>query len=588
MKKYIILFLLSIQGVFAQAQFEANASKTTVGLNEPFQVEFSMNFDGDNFEQPAFEGFRIIQGPSQQISQSWINGRSSFQKAYSYVLLPTQKGVFAIRSTAVEYDGKVYRSNPLKITVVNAIPKQRDPNEIPSVSADSELHLVADISKTDPYLNEPITIVYKLYFSDNIGITNFTEASKPKYNDFWNQNIEIKQLVAERTTYNGESYRAIVLKKVILYPQKSGKLTIEPFAMNLDVQLPTGRRDIFGEAEITQGQKRVSAGARTINVKPLPETGKPIGFSGAVGQFDFKATAPKTDVKNGENIDLNVVVSGNGNLKLFSLPKPVVPSALEMYDPVHKENITTPLSGMTGSISDKYTIVPQFKGKYPIKPMQFSYFDPKSGTYKTIVSQEIMVNVLDGPEETTANTKVASGGVKSDVNKKLEFKENSLKTELAYIKKRDFLGSTKYFVLQLLPFLIVPFIILYRRRKEANDSDLEGNRLKMNNKLAKKYLSLAKKQIGNKEQFYITLEKAMHNFLKAKLKIETTEMSKINIEELLLSRNANPDTVSEFINLTENCEIARYAPTTNATINEDYDKAVLIIADLEKQLKIKD
>jgi hypothetical protein len=220
--------------------------------------------------------------------------------------------------------------------------------------------------------------------------------------------------------------------------------------------------------------------------------------------------------------------------------------------------------------------------------MQFSYFDPKSGTYKTIVSQEIMVNVLDGPEETTANTKVVSGGVKSDVNKKLEFKENILKTELSYIKKRDFLGSTKYFVLQLLPFLIVPFIILYRRRKEANDSDLEGNRLKMNNKLAKKYLSLAKKQIGNKEQFYVALEKAMHNFLKAKLKIETTEMSKINIEDLLLSRNANPETVSEFINLTENCEIARYAPTTNATINEDYDKAVLLIADLEKQLKIKD
>jgi hypothetical protein len=588
MKKYVILFLLSIQGAFAQAQFEANASKTTVGLNEPFQVEFTMNFDGDNFEQPVFEGFRILQGPSQQISQSWINGRSSFQKSYSYYLLPTKKGVFAIRSTAVEYDGKIYRSNPLKITVVNAIPRQRDPNEIPNVSADSELHLVADISKTNPYLNEPITIVYKLYFSNNIGITNFAEASKPKYNNFWNQNIEIKQLVAESTTYNGEPYRSIVLKKVILYPQKSGKLNIEPFAMNIDVQLPTGRRDIFGEAEIVQGQKRVSAGARTISVKPLPETGKPVDFSGAVGQFDFKATASRTDVKNGENIDLNVVVSGNGNLKLFSLPKPVVPSALEMYDPVHKEKITTPLSGMTGSISDKYVIVPQFKGKYPIKPMQFTYFDPKSGTYKTIVSQEIMVNVLDGPEEITTNTKIASGSPKLDVVKKLEFKDNILKTKLSYIKKRDFLGSTKYFVLQLLPFLIVPFIILYRRRKEANNSDLEGNRLKMNNKLAKKYLSLAKKQIGNKEQFYIALEKAMHNFLKAKLKIETTEMSKINIEELLLSRNANPETVSEFINLTENCEIARYAPTTSVAIQQDYDKAVLIIADLEKQLKIKD
>ena len=584
MKKHIILFLLSIQGVFAQAQFEAKVAKTTVGINEPFQVEFAMNFDGDNFEQPIFEGFRILEGPFQQVSQSWVNGKTSFQKSYSYTILPLKKGVFIIRSYSVEFNGKIYRSNSLKITVGNAIPKQRDPNDIPQVSADTELHLIADISKTNPYLNEPITVVYKLYFSNNVGISNFVPANTPKYNDFWNQNIEIKQLTAENTTYKGENYRSIVLKKVILYPQKSGKLNIEPFVMDIDVQLPTGRRDIFGQVQIVDDQKRVSAGTSVINVKPLPETGKPENFSGAVGQLDFKVTSSKTDVKNGENIDLNVVVSGSGNLKLFSLPKPEVPSALELYDPIHNENITTPISGMNGSISDKYTIVPQFKGKYPIKAMKFSYFDPKSGTYKTIISKEIMVNVLDGPEEKITNTVAFSGNSNSKIEKKLEFKNIQLKTELAYIKKRDFFGSTKYYMLQLIPFIIIPFIILYRKRKEANENDFEGNRLKMNNRLAKKYLSQAKKQINNKEPFYVALEKAMHNFLKAKLNIETTEMSKTNIEELLLSRNANVETVSEFINLTENCEIARYAPSTNATIQQDYEKAVLIIADLEKQI----
>ena len=584
MKKHIILFLLSIQGVFAQAQFEAKVAKTTVGINEPFQVEFAMNFDGDNFEQPIFEGFRILEGPFQQVSQSWVNGKTSFQKSYSYTILPLKKGVFIIRSYSVEFNGKIYRSNSLKITVGNAIPKQRDPNDIPQVSADTELHLIADISKTNPYLNEPITVVYKLYFSNNVGISNFVPANTPKYNDFWNQNIEIKQLTAENTTYKGENYRSIVLKKVILYPQKSGKLNIEPFVMDIDVQLPTGRRDIFGQVQIVDDQKRVSAGTSVINVKPLPETGKPENFSGAVGQLDFKVTSSKTDVKNGENIDLNVVVSGSGNLKLFSLPKPEVPSALELYDPIHNENITTPISGMNGSISDKYTIVPQFKGKYPIKAMKFSYFDPKSGTYKTIISKEIIVNVLDGPEEKITNTVAFSGNSNSKIEKKLEFKNIQLKTELAYIKKRDFFGSTKYYMLQLIPFIIIPFIILYRKRKEANENDFEGNRLKMNNRLAKKYLSQAKKQINNKEPFYVALEKAMHNFLKAKLNIETTEMSKTNIEELLLSRNANVETVSEFINLTENCEIARYAPSTNATIQQDYEKAVLIIADLEKQI----
>jgi BatD DUF11 like domain len=584
MKKFIILFLLSIQGVFAQAQFEARVAKTTVGINEPFQIEFAMNFDGDNFEQPTFEGFRILEGPFQQVSQSWVNGRTSFQKSYTYTILPVKKGTFIIRSYAVEFNGKVYKSNTLKITVGNAIPKQRDPNDIPQVSADTELHLIADISKTNPYLNEPITIVYKLYFSNNVGISNFVPSSTPKYNDFWNQNIEIKQLTAENTIYKGENYRSIILKKVILYPQKSGKLNIEPFVMDIDVQLPTGRRDIFGQVQIVDDQKRVSAGSSVINVKPLPESGKPEGFSGAVGQLDFKVTSSKTDVKNGENIDLNVVVSGNGNLKLFSLPKPEVPSALEMYEPVHNENITTLISGMSGNISDKYTIVPQFRGKYPIKAMQFSYFDPKSGTYKTIASQEIMINVLDGPEEKPSNNVAISENSSSKIEKKLAYKNIKLKTELAYIKKRDFLGSTKYYMLQLIPFIIIPFIILYRKRKEAIENDFEGNRLKMNNRLAKKYLSQAKKQINNKEQFYVALEKAMHNFLKAKLNIETTEMSKTNIEELLLSKNSGVETVSEFINLTENCEIARYAPSTNATIQQDYEKAVLIISDLEKQI----
>ena len=582
MKKHIILFLLSIQGVFAQVQFEARVAKNAVGINEPFQVEFAMNFDGDNFEPPIFEGFRVVGGPNQQVSQSWVNGKSSFEKSYSYILLPTQKGSFIIKSSTIEINGKIYKTNILKITVGNAIPKQRDPDEIPQVSASSELHLIADISKTNPYLNEPITIVYKLYFSNNIGISNFAEANKPKYNDFWNQNIEIKQLTAEQTTYKGEPYRSIILKKVILYPQKSGKLSIEPFAMDIDVQLPSGRRDIFGQVQIIDAQQRVSAGSSTINVKPLPETGKPVDFSGAVGQFDFRVTSSKTDVKNGENIDLNVIASGSGNLKLFSLPKPLVPSALEMYDPTHNENITTPLSGMTGSISDKYTIVPQFKGKYPIKPMRFSYFDPKYGTYKTIISKEIMINVLDGPEEKIANTVAVSGNLNSKTEKKLVFQNIKTKTELSYIKKHDFLYSTKFYILMLLPFLMIPLIILIRKRKELSDSDTIGNRLKMNNRLAKKYLSQAKKHINNKERFYVSLEKAMHNFLKAKLNIETTEMSKTNIEELLLSRNINPETVSEFINLTENCEIARYAPSTNASIQQDYDKAVLIIADLEK------
>ena len=580
MKRYLILFLLTFQGLMAQVQFEARVSKNTLGLNERLRIDFIMNVDGDNFEQPSFDGFKMVAGPSQQISQSWINGRSSFQKIYSYIIQPERKGSITIKQAAIEFNGQIYKTNPIKVTVTNAVAQERDPNDRPQGSGNELLNLVAEISKTNPYLNEPITVVYKLYFN-NIGVTGFKELAKPKYNDFWNQNIDIKQLSVQQGSYQGQQAYYVILKKVILYPQKSGRLTIEPLSLDIGVQLPTNRRDMFGQMIITEDNKVVSAGAKTINVRPLPESSKPEGFTGAVGKFNFTVTPSKTTLKNGEGLDLIVSAQGTGNMKLFTLPKPVVPNALEMYDPVHDEQVTTSLNGMSGRITDKYTIVPQYRGKYAIKPMQFSYFDLSTGTYKTITSKEIMIDVLDGPTPAEANTGTTAKNV---VAKADEFKNIKSKTALIPIEKKDFYDSNLYLGLLFAPFIIIPIIILARKKKEAMDNDVTGNRIRMNNKLAKKYLSQAKKHLNNKEPFYIALEKAMHNFLKAKLHIETSEMSKDNIRELLLSRNANAETVQNFIALAENCEFARYAPASSASIQQDYDKAVIIISELEKQI----
>lgn len=583
MKRYLILLFLSFQAMIAQVQFEAKVSKQTLGLNERLRIDFTMNDDGDNFTPPNFEGFKIVAGPSQQVSQSWINGRSSFNKTYSYFLLPMQKGTLVIRQASIEIRGQIYKTSPIKINVTAAVEQPRDPNDT-QVTADQSLHLVAEISKTNPYLNEPITVVYKIYFSYNIGITNWRELDKPKYNDFWSQNIDIKQLVAEEGRYNGEKYRFVTLRKTVLYPQKSGKLVIEPLSLDVDVQLPSNRRNIFGQVLLVEDHKRVSAGAKTINVKALPEAGKPADFSGAVGRFAFKVTPSKTNIKSGESLDLDVSVSGTGNLKLFTLPKPIVPTALEMYDPVHSEQVSTPLSGMSGKISDKYAIIPQYKGKYPIKPMTFTYFDLGSQSYKTVTSPEIMINVLEGPNAGDNSVAATSDTKKAAVLSSAQFKFIKLKTDLISMKQNDFYGSTLFYLLTLLPFLCIPIIVIFKKKKEAIDGDIAGNKIKLSNKLAKKYLSEAQKEIGNKEPFYIALEKAMHNFLKAKINIETSEMSKEKISEILLERKANPESISAFINLTENCEFARYAPSTSTAIQQDYDKAVAIISELEKQI----
>ncbi len=588
MKKLVALFfLIASNSLLAQVQFEAKVSKNSLGVNERLRIEFTMNADGDNFQPPNFEasGFRVVGGPSQSVSQSWINGRSTFNKSYIYILLPTQKGALTIKQASIEINGQVYKTSPLKINVTNAVEIPKDPNEMPAISADDNLYLVADISKTNPYLNEPITVVYKLYFSYNIGITNWRELNKPKYNDFWSQNIDIKQLKAEDGMFKGERYRYVVLRKTVLYPTKSGKLEIEPLSLDIDCQVPTNRRNFWGQALMTEDSKRVSAGSKIITVKALPEKGKPDDFTGAVGRFDFRVKPSKTLLKNGESFDLDLSVVGTGNLKLFTLPKPVLPSALEMYDPVHDEKVATPLSGMTGKIADKYTIIPQYKGNYQIKPLRFSYFDLNTNSYKTIVSQPITITVLDGPSVASSGTTNPNNVAKNKIEVAKTFAYNKQQTILEQNEKDDFLGSNLFYSLVMLPFLAIPLLIVGKRRKEASDNDILGNKIKKSNALAKKYLSEAKKHLGNKEPFYIALEKALHNFLKAKLNIETSEMSKEKISEILKSKNAESETISDFIKLTENCELARYAMSSESTIQQDYEKAVAIISELEKQLK---
>jgi len=588
MKKVIVLLLLLFGNLLmAQVQFEAKVSKNSLGLNERLRIEFTMNADGDNFVPPSFEqsGFKVVGGPSQSVSQSWINGKSSFNKSYIYILLPTQKGALTIKQASIEINGQVYKTSPVKVNVTNAVEIPKDPNEMPVVSADNNIYLVADISKSNPYVNEPITVVYKLYFSFNIGISNWRELNKPKYNDFWSQNIDIKQLVAQEGMFKGERYRYVVLRKTVLYPQKSGKLEIEPLSLDIDCQVPTNRRNFWGQPLMTEDSKRVSAGSKVISVKALPESGKTEDFTGAVGRFDFKVKPSKTVLKNGESLDLDVSVAGTGNLKLFTLPKPVLPAALEMYDPIHDENVSTPLTGMTGKISDKYTIIPQYKGSYQIKPLRFTYFDLSSNSYKTISSQPITITVMDGPSMASSEKTAPNSTIKTEVAITKTFAYNKQKTTLKSMEKEDFIGSGLFYSLVFLPFLAIPFLIVGKRRKDASDNDVAGNKIKRSNALAKKYLGDAKKHLGNKEPFYIALEKAMHNFLKAKLHIETSEMSKEKISELLQSRNAQLDTISEFITLTENCEFARYAPSSETAIQQDFDKAVAIISALEKQIK---
>lgn len=580
-----LMMLCLSPNLMAQIEFNAKVSKTKLALNERLRVDFVMNADGDNFKQPTFEGFQVITGPIQQVSQSWVNGKSSFNKTYSYILLPTREGKISIKQASIEIEGEIYKTSPVEVTVTAAVQQPRDPNDN-SVTKEDAIHLEAEVSKSNPYINEPITVIYKLYVSYDVNVNQWRPLDNPKYNNFWSQNIDIKNLVVEDCTYKGERYRCVVLRKTVLYPQKEGKLEIEGLTLDIDLQLPTRRRDFFGRPLMTNDSKRVATGSKFIQVKPLPENGKPEDFSGAVGSFDFQVTPSRNYLKHGESVELKMTVSGSGNLKLIDLPKPVVPSAFEMYDPVKKEEVNTNLSGMSGKISSIYTLIPQFKGNFVIKPITFSYFDLKSGSYKTLSSAPIEIEVLDGPTASASASNSQDSAVeKQKIEANSQFKFIHLKTSLSDINRKPFLGSTMFYLALFLPILVIPIVVFLKKKKEAIDGDLEGQKRKLNSKLAKKFLSEAKNQLANKDAFYVALEKSLHNFLKFKLKIETSEFHKEKIQSLLLERKAQPETVDLFIKLLENCEMARYGLSSSVAISEDYDRAVQIITSLERQLK---
>lgn len=581
----LLTFVLCSLAATAQVQFNAKVSKKKLGINERLRVDFEMNQDGDNFNPPSFEGFRVVGGPNQSISNSWINGKRSFSKTYSYFLAPQTRGKLTIAQATIEIEGQTYKTLPVEVQVTAAVEVPKDGSNADYVASEN-VHLVAEVSNAQPYLNEAITVTYKLYVSHDVSITSqWREIDTPKYADFWSQNIDNQNnFKVYEGKYKGEDYRYVILRTTVLYPQKTGELEIEPLTLDVPIDVQGNRRDFFGRRIMERVNKTISAGKRTINVKPLPLEGKPDGFNGAVGNFDFKVSTNKTALNANESLQLDVTVSGKGNLKLFKTPDVKLPNTLEVYEPERIEKVRTSTGGMQGTVTDAYTIVPQFKGSYPINPITFSFFDPKTETYKSITSDEIVIEVENGPI-TAAQNNATNQPNKQVVLSKDNFKYIMLEANLQPITKNNFFKSPLFWTLLGGPFLLIPLFILAGKKRKARLNDVEGNKLRRANKLAKKYLSEAKRNLSNPEAFYEALERALHNYLKAKLNIETSEMEKSLISKMLMERQVEASVVDGFINLLTSCEFARYASSSKASAQQDYNKAVAVISNIDKQIQ---
>ena len=504
LKLYIFsIILLSIATVSAQdVSFNAKVNKKKLGVNERLRIDFEVNQDGDNFKRPDFKGFKVFSGPNQSVSRSWVNGKGTYSKTFSYILIPTKRGKFTIEQAEITIKGEVYKSPPLEVTVTAAVDKPKDGNDAAYIASE-KIHLVAEVSKSSPYLNQAFTVVYKLYVSPETSVSNWREIDSPKFSDFWSQNIDEKQFKIYEGEYQGEPYRYVILRRTVLYPQKTGKLNIEPLSLSVSVAVPTNRRDIFGRFLTQNANITVAAKNRTVNVKPLPLEGRPDDFTGAVGEFDFTVKTDKNSLDASEAFQLSVEANGNGNLKLFDLPKPNLPSKLEVYEPENADRVRTNLGGMSGLKRSTYTVVPAYKGKYPIPPISFSYFNPKTERYERKTSDEIVIEVMNGPVDATANTNTstaASGTNKQQViaaDKQFAYIKST--PNLQSITKKQFFKSGLFWTLLGVPFLFIPIAMIVRKKRQAYTSDVQGSRIRKADKLARKFLSEAKKNLGSQK-----------------------------------------------------------------------------------------
>ena len=576
----IIIFLIGFSA-FSQVNFTTKLSKDRLGLNERVKIEFTVDKDGDNFIPPKFDNFRVVGGPSQSIRNSWINGKKSYSKTYSYFLSPIEKGSFEIGQASIEVDDEIYKTLPVRVTVTSAVDIPTDPND-PNYLADKNIHLVAEVSNKNPFLNEAISVSYKLYVSPDTGVNNWRELEAPRYADFWSNNIDIKSLNVQNGTFKGKPYRYVVLRRTLLYPQKTGELKIEPLTLDISVQVPSNRRDFFGNLISSSVNKTVSSGSSIIDVKSLPIDNKPKDFSGAVGSFSFEIKSDKNELLTDEAFQLSLIVSGDGNFNLFEDPKISLPNSLEVYEPEKISNISVRARGIKGNINNKYTVVPINPGKYTIPETKFSFFNPVSAEYKTIYSDPIFIDV-DGAYNSSL--------VSSDINEKnrtnkIQLLENQFssfktKTKFSNVNERIFFNSNYYWILFIIPFIIC-FIIIVSSKILRNYKSKKIDELKLARILTNKLLANSKALIGDKEKFYESIDKALTTYLKTKLNLKNSEFKNEIINIKLQEMNLDKESIGLLFEIFENCQLARYTPLNIDAMSDDYRKANQFIEQFEK------
>lgn len=603
MKQKIVLVCICLLVAFsswADVTFTASAPKT-VAVGQQFRLSYSLNDKGKDIRVPEISDFDVKFGPEVSRGQSMqIIGtqvETTISETYTYILQAKEEGTFEIGPATITVDNKQYRSNSLSIKVVpadkaNQIAPSRSNQEQQEQTrtaqiSNEDVFLRVHASKNSMYENEGFLVTYKLYF--RIGLENYSIPT-PNFENFIAHELEGSGNVSVNTeNHNGKVYRTFVMRQYILYPQKSGKLTIPSEKIDIVAAFLVRRaRSFFDNDQYANVNKSIHSNAVTIDVKPLP-SGKPASFSGSVGDYKMTSSITSEKVKTNEGITIKLNISGSGNLKMVKNPEFTFPNDFEIYDPKVELNTKVSQSGVTGNKSIEYLIIPRYAGDFTIPSVEFSYFDPKTGSYKSLSTPEYKLHVEKGKDGDAPSQAVVNYSNKEDLRylgKDIRY----IKTNDAHFsQKGDFLfGTLTYYLSYLIPaVLFIVFFIIYRKQAKEN-ANLALVRTRKANKVASKRLKLAGKLLkdNKKEEFYDEILSALWGYLSDKLNIPLASLSKDNVEAELTKYGAEEGTMKDLIGLLNTCEFARYAPSGSATeMDKVYNDTVQVINKMENTIK---
>ena len=612
-KSKIVFFILAGFAIllpfnsFAQ-KLVAQVSKNKVVTGEVFQISFTVNGNMSGFKPPSFSDFDVYSGPNQSTSMQIANGNMSQTVSYSYMIAARKEGKFTIGSASCIINNVKSESNPIAIEVAKGNPQQQqqrqqqqqnpfggafgneEPQQDPQNISAEDLFIRTYVNKKQCYLGEQIIVTQKIYARTNITHRGMQGGKFPSFDGFWSKAEEKKgNLPINTETLDGVSYGVVEFSQTYLFPQRTGKLTIDPLELDWVVRVKAKRQQSLFDQFFGGGGQDVVAKLKSksvvIDVQALPEKGKPENFTGAVGNFSFNAKLNHNKVKANESINLKLTVTGKGNINLVSTPKINFPDGFETYDPKVNETIST-AGGVSGTKTYEYLVIPRKQGEFILKDINFTYFDAEKKQYITLPSPEIKITVDAADPNSSGNVQVYNPKheIQTEENDIRYIKTGDLKLQAV---DEEFFASWKHYAtLGLIAFLFIGFMIA-RNNYVKSQSDVVGVKQKRAIKIARKQLALAEKFKNENKQdaFYNEVLTALNSYVSFKLNIPVADLSKDNITENLMKRNVSTETIKKLISTLNDCEYARYAPAAaEKDLNLVYNNTIELITKIENEL----